>query len=250
MNYLDDCRFVFQAEQPFITIKHDRVCQQKPRQGKEHGLGGRIGIAVQEILLEDREWWQVTDLANAAGVAAGTAQAALNRLQASDLLMVEGTGPRKRRRAVDKGTILDRWTDDARKERHHLLSTYVYAQGPRDLAEAVSTRLQAAKIEHAVTGAAAGLLLAPHATDVRTCEVWVDPAVGAEVLTAALGAAPVERGGNVVVLQARTDAPLFRATAQEGVVVANPLRVYADLMTDPKRGQEQARFLREVRLGF
>jgi len=74
--------------------------------------------------------------------------------------------------------------------------------------------------------------------------------VSADMIAAALGTEPVEKGGNVVVMRARTDAPLFRAQEDDGVVIANNLRVYADLLEDPKRGQEQAQFLRETKMGF
>jgi hypothetical protein len=250
VNYLDDCRFVFRLEDPLIAINRDRERRQKPKPRRERGLGGQVGVAVQEILLEGRDWWQVTDLALAAGVAAGTAQTTLQRLQDMDLMTAEGAGPRKRRRVVDRGGLLDRWAQDARSQRNHLVSVYLYAQGPRDLARTVSAMLAEGHIGHAVTGAAAAVFLAPHATEVRTCEVWVDPGIGAELLAVALGAAPVERGGNIVILQDKTQGPLYRAKEVEGVIVANPLRVYADLLEDPKRGQEQAQFLRDTVLGF
>lgn len=250
VNYLDDCQFVLRLDDPFVAIKRDRECQQTRRQPAEPSLGGRIGVAVQEMLLDDRQWWRVTDLAAAANVAAGTAQAALRRLEDAELMVAEGVGPHKRRRVLDRAALLERWVVDAKKDRHRLLSAYVYAQGPGDLARAVSARLTEEHIGHAVTGATAALLLAPHATDVRTCEVWVHSTVGPDMIAAALGTPPVEKGGNVVVLRAKTDAPLFRAKAEDGVVVANALRVYADLMEDPKRGQEQAQFLRENRMGF
>lgn len=250
-NYLDDNRFVFQIDDPFIAVSRERARKKDaPLAEGRQGLGGRIGTAVQEILLEDREWWRVTDLAAAAGVAVGTAQTALQRLQDLDLMEAEGSGPRKRRTVIDKGALLDRWAEDAGRERRRLLSAYVHAQGPINLGARVSERLSGQGIEHAVTGAVAGLVIAPHATDVRVCEVWVGPNVGHEMLTTALGTDAVDRGGNVVVLQARTEAPLFRAQRMEGVVVANAARVYADLLQDPKRGQEQAQFLRQVVLGF
>lgn len=250
VNYLDDCQFVLRIEDPFVAIKRDRECQQTQRQPAQPSLGGRIGVAVQEMLLDDRQWWRVTDLAVAANVAAGTAQAALRRLEDAELIVAEGIGPRKRRRVLDRAALLERWVADARKDRNRLLSAYVYAQGPGDLARVVSARLTEQHVDHAVTGATAALLLAPHATDVRTCEVWVDSTAGSEMIAAALGTPPVEKGGNVVILRAKTDAPLFRAKEEGGVVVANALRVYADLMEDPKRGQEQAQFLRESRMGF
>ena len=250
VNYLDDCRFVFRSDVPFVAIDRQRPCGQVPKPAREPNLGGRIGIAVQEMLLEDVEWWGVTELASAARVAPGTAQAALNRLEALDLVDVQGSGPGKRRRLRDRGDALDVWTPHARRERHRLVATFVLGQGPIDLAGQVSRRLAEGRIAHAVTGACAALLVAPHVTDVRTCEVWVDPATSGSLVTGALGTTPVEKGGNVVVLRAKTDAPLFAATEVEGAVVANPLRLYADLLEDPRRGEEQATFLRETVLGY
>ncbi len=250
VNYLDDCRFVFTFDNPFVAIKRDRDCQQVRKTPGTSALGGQIGVAVQEILLDEREWWQVTDLAVEAHVAPGTAQAALKRLEEAELMVAAGVGPNKRRRVLDQGALLDRWVADAKKDRHLLLSAYVYAQGPKNLAKAVSGRLAQGHIGHAVTGAAAALLIAPHATEVRMCEVWVNSTVSVDMITAALGTPPVEKGGNVIVMRSRTDAPLFRAQEEDGVVVANTLRVYADLLQDPKRGQEQAQFLRETKMGF
>ncbi|MDZ4169591.1 MAG: type IV toxin-antitoxin system AbiEi family antitoxin [Coriobacteriia bacterium] len=251
VNYLDDSHFVFQVDDPFIAVNRERVARSdKAPARSRQGLAGRIGTAVQEILLEDRDCWRVTDLAAAAGVAIGTAQTALQRLQDLELMEAEGSGPRKQRRILDRGALLDKWAEDAGRERRRLLSTYVYAQGPKNLGASVSERLAGQGIEHAVTGAVAGLIIAPYATDARICEVWVGPNVGGEMLTAALGTEAVDKGGNVVFLQARTEAPLFRAQKMENVSVANAARVYADLLQDPKRGQEQAQFLRQVVLGL
>jgi hypothetical protein len=249
-SYLDDCRFVFRNETPFVSIDRARTCDQAQKLERGQGLGGRIGIAVQAMLLADTEWWQVTELAEVAKVAAGTAQNALARLEGLELVDRSGSGPNKRRRLRDKGAVLDRWVQDARGERRRLATAFLLGQGPIDLARQVSTRLASRQIEHAVTGACAALFVAPHLTDARTCEVWVDPALGANLVIDALGAAPIGKGGNVVVLQARTDAPLHAAREIDAVVVANPLRLYADLLEDPRRGQEQAGFLRETVLGF
>jgi Mn-dependent DtxR family transcriptional regulator len=250
VNYLDDCHFVFRNDVPFVAIDRQRPCGQARKTAREPGLGGRIGIAIQEMLLGKVEWWGVTELADAAKVAPGTAQAALKRLDALDLVDVEGSGPNKRRRLRERGAVLDAWTPHARRERHRLVATFVLGQGPIDLARQVSQRLAEGRIAHAVTGACAALLVAPHVTDVRTCEVWVDPAISEGLVIGALGATPVEKGGNVIVLRAKTDAPLFASREAEGTVVANPLRLYADLLEDPRRGEEQATFLRETVLGY
>lgn len=250
-NFLDECRFVFQATVPFIAIDRQRQCAQHGKAAPESKLGGRIGMAIQEMLLQgEDQWWGVTKLASAARVAPGTAQSALSRLEALGLLDVEGRGPNKRRRVRDRAGVLEAWVAAARRDRRWLVATYLLAQAPTALAEHVSGRLAGQRIEHAVTGASAALLVAPHVTDVRTCEVWVGPAASGSIVCAALGTAPVQKGGNVVVLRAKTDAPLYAARHVGIVRVANPLRLYADLLEDPRRGQEQASFLRETVLGF
>jgi hypothetical protein len=246
VNYLDDAQFVFRSADPPVVIRQHRATRRETKPVARVGLGGRTGVAVQTVLLDGREWWQVTDLAKVAGVAAGTAQAALARLEELGLAEALGSGPKKRRRLVDKDAILDRWIQDAARERRPLLTTYLPAQGPVDLARQVSGRLAVAGIDHAVTGACGALLVAPHVTDVRRCEVWIDSAVGETAVLNALGTAPAEKGGNVTVLRAINDAPLHAHVPREGVEVANPLRLYADLLEDPRRGEEQAEFLRET----
>lgn len=203
-------------------------------------------MAVQALLLDERDWWKVTDLAEAAGVAAGTAQGALNRLEQLELIEVVGVGPKKRRRVLDKTRLLTLWAEEARRERAKLAATFINTQGPLDLARQVTDRLTEARIDHAVTGACAALLVAPHVTDVRRCEVWVDPSSSQTAVLAALRAEPVNKGGNVTVLQPRNDAPLFARRTVDGIQVVNALRLYADLLEDTRRGVEQAEFLRET----
>ena len=245
-NYLDDRHFVFRNADPFVSIHLDRAVREVSKPAARTSLGGRTGIAVQEMLLDDREWWRVTELALKAGVAAGTAQVALTRLQEAGLAEAQGAGPNKRRRLTNRGALLERWAADAARERETLVSTYVQAQGPVELASRVSERLREAGIEHAVTGACAALLVAPHVPDVRRCEVWVDAGIGDRALLRALGIDRVDKGGNVTVLRARTDSPLFASGPSGGVNVVNPVRLYADLLQDPRRGEEQAGFLRET----
>jgi hypothetical protein len=47
-----------------------------------------------------------------------------------------------------------------------------------------------------------------------------------------------------------SDAPLFRSHEVAETRIVNDLRLYADLLADPKRGEEQAAFLRETRLEY
>lgn len=254
INYLDDREFVFENERPFVLIRAARAAGGAKRQTTPAGLAGATGRAVQLMLQhhqhEEERWWRVTELADAAGVAAGTAQNALRRLDQLGFLETRGAGPGKRRRLAAPADLLDEWATAAGSERRVLTTTFVAGQGPVGLAKEVSRRLGSAGIAHAVTGGCAALLIAPHATGARKCEVWVDPTASAPLVLDALGAEEVPKGANVVVLRARTTSPLLGAQTMDGIMIANPFRVYADLLVDPQRGEEQAKFLREGRIGF
>ncbi|TLM78038.1 MAG: hypothetical protein FDZ70_04695 [Actinobacteria bacterium] len=249
-NYLDDRRFVFRNNEPFVAIRQDRrIATQKDR-NPNIGLGGMTGVAAQQLLLDARDWWRVTELAADAGVAAGTAQACFKRLEQLDMVEAVGSGPRKRRRVVNKRRLLEYWAQAARAERTRALGVFLAAQGPVELARRLSGRLREAGIDHAVTGACGALLVAPHVTDVRRCEVWVNAAASDAAILDAVGADPIEKGANVTFLRGRNDAALFGHRMIEDVEVANPLRLYADLLEDPRRGEEQAGFLLDTVLGL
>lgn len=251
LSYVDECRFVFRSREPYVLVDRARSGTAAGRGGpRQVRLAGRIGVVVQAMLLEQAHGWRVTEVADTVGVSVGTAQNAFHRLEELDVLRVEGSGPLKRRWLSDRGRLLDLWANDAREERATLVTVFVFSQGPADLAQRVSQALTSGSIEHELTGAFAARLVAPHVTAAPVCEVWVSSGSSTETLLAALGAKAEGKGANVRVLRGRGDAPLFRSHLVAGVTVVNDLRLYSDLLADPKRGEEQAAFLREARLDY
>jgi type II secretory pathway component PulK len=105
-------------------------------------------------------------------------------------------------------------------------------------------------VDYALTGAAAGSLLAPFATALPVAEVWVTATAAREDLLSAAGADAVADGHNVVLLQAKDDTPLAFREQAGGLWVANRFRVYADLRWDRRRGREQSDHLRREVIGF
>ena len=59
------------------------------------------------------------------------------------------------------------------------------------------------------------------------------------------GAEVVEEGHNVVLAQARDDAPLVFRRKVDDFWSVNVFRLFYDLRRDPRRGHEQAQRLRE-----
>jgi len=218
-------------------------------------LRGKAGLVAQALLLNPERVWHVKDLTGEAQVSAGLAHRVLTRLERERIVAAEGTGPKRWRRLTNPTALLDLWAEEnvwaeEDVDRHTRIHAYLLAQTPRRLIKDLGGSLGRSRINYALTGAAAGSLVAPIVTAVPVVEVWVEATAAAEQLYDATGATPVAEGQNVVFLQAKDDAPLaFREQAND-LWVVNRFRLYIDLRRDPRRGSEQADHLRREVIGF
>jgi hypothetical protein len=127
---------------------------------------------------------------------------------------------------------------------------YRLAREPRELVDAVSAGLDAAGIEHAVTGAAAAARISPFVTAVPVAEIWLSSVASPEDVAVATDAEVAETGHNLVFAQTKGDEPLAFRRIVEGIWTVNPFRLFYDLRHDPRRGREQAESLRREVIGF
>jgi len=221
-----------------------------PRSQTHARLAGKGGVVAQALLLQPTRDWKVQDLAGEAGVSIGLAHRVLARLETEGLVAAEGAGPRRVRRVADPTVLLDLWAEENTDRSVQRMRAYRLAREPRELADAVSAVLDAAGIDHAVTGAAAAARIAPFITAVPVAEVWVDSVGVLEDAAAASGAELAETGHNLAFLQANGDEPLAFRRKVEGIWAVNPFRLFYDLRNDPRRGHEQAETLRREVIGF
>lgn len=213
-------------------------------------LRGRAGVAAQALLLQPGREWKVQDLALETRISAGLAHRVLARLERDGTVTAVGAGPTRRRRVTDPTALLDVLAEESTERTTRTLG-FLLAQTPGQLIKSLGTNLNRSGIEYALTGAAAGSLIAPFVTAIPIIDVWVEATTAPEALYEAAQATPVEEGHNLVFLQAKDDSPLaFREKAKGGLWVANRIRMYADLRQDPRRGQEQADHLRREVIGF
>lgn len=107
-------------------------------------------------------------------------------------------------------------------------------------------------LDWAVTGAAAADRIAPHLTSVPTVDMLVSHDDLREVrqyLSNQPDVREIERGGRVRVL-VEDDYVFGLADDQNGLRLASPVRVYADLLRQRGRAAEAAEYLREAAIGF
>lgn len=224
--------------------------------GRKHGpkppparLRGKAGLVVQALLLARDRPWQVSDLAEEAGVSVALAHRVLTRLEAEGVIVPEHAGPRRVRRLTNPTALLDLWAEED-LERPNRTPGYLLAQSPQKLIRQLGANLAEEHIDYALTGAAAAALVAPFVTAVPVVHVWATATAAPDDLIRAAGAEPVTDGPNVVFLQGKDDGPLAFRERVDGLWVVNRFRLYVDLQKDPRRGAEQADHLRREVIGF
>lgn len=219
------------------------------QQARPTRLTGKAGLVAQALLLHPKRAWHVQDLAKEAGVSLGLAHRVLARLEAEGIITAEGKGRQRVRRVTNPTALLDLWAEE-HVERPTRTLGHLLAQTPQQLIKGLGGNLDRRGIDYALTGAAAGSLVAPFITAVPVVDVWVTPTAAPEELYDAAKADPVTEGQNVVFLQAKDDTPLAFRERIKDLWVANRFRLYADLRRDPRRGREQADHLRREVIGF
>jgi hypothetical protein len=219
------------------------------RQARPARLAGKAGVIAQALLLHPGRDWQVQELAQETGLSAGLTHRVLARLAGEGLVTAEGTGPRRVRRVTDPAALLDLWAEE-NADRPFRTRAYLLARSPRQLITDLGTSLDGSGTGYALTGAAAASLIAPFTTAVPVAEAWVTATSGPEQLCGAIGAEIVTEGNNITFLQAKDDTPLAFREQASGLWVASRFRIYCDLLRDPRRGREQADYLRRELIGF
>jgi hypothetical protein len=233
-----------------IHLEQRRKTTTRPDRPAGPRLTGKAGVVAQALLLEPERAWKVTDVAHMADVSAGLAHRVLARLETENVMTAEGAGPQRTRRVVNPTALLDLWAEETATEQPHRVLAYVVARTPEARTRNLAQNFESRDIPYAVTGAAAAALLAPLVTAIPTTEIWLPAKLLTDDALAAARAEPVNEGANVVLLQAKGDAPLAFARHHDGTAVANVFRLYADLRRDPRRGREQADNLRREVIGF
>jgi hypothetical protein len=213
---------------------------------------GVVGVRIVQCLLAEREReWTVTALATVAGCSVGEAHRLVTRLETDGFLGSTGRGQRRRRMVEHPGELLD-WlatVPSARRIRERLY-IYVYGTDPMSVVTRISAYAFKSKLNYVVTGAAAALALGSNVvTAIPTIMVRIDPDIDLDKAAEALEARPSDNGANVALIRDVGLLGLQQRTQAPPVEIANPVRIYLDMLTE-LRGDEAAALFRELYLGY
>lgn len=220
-----------------------------PRRAGSEGLGV-AGVRAVQVLLEDPgKVWSVIELARSSEVSAGQAHRVFSILESLDLVVATGAGPAKRRRLRSPRTVLDWLVASAPRSIRGGRRSYLYAPGPNELIHRLAERIQGSDLPVALTGAAGALALGSGPTSLSLAVLRVAPRVSLAHVAALLGADLGERGANLELWPDTGELGTYARRWVNGVPVAPEVRIYLDLLHEP-RGQDLAEQFRETVLGW
>ena len=211
----------------------------------------RSMLAVSEAALSGVEP-TVEGIEEATGLSRNATATALKHLEGLRLLHRPGAsrGPTSGRRIVDADAFLDAYATAAAElgaKQSAVLIHRMWSDPIETLRTEMAPALDSASKEWALTGAGASLLLAPYLSDVTTLEIYVSADLLGDPsrLQSLLGGRVVQKGHRIEVRELPT-AMAAKGPVVNGIHVALPVRVYADLVAAGGRAEEAAHHLRET----
>lgn len=174
------------------------------------------------------------ELAKRANVDAGYASRVVQYLIRDALVTRSGRGPIT---SVDWAALLRRWSEEYSPMKAGRATSFLAPRGLRTVVNA----LKNLRGGYTVSGSWAANLLAP----VAPARLLLCYAVDVFALAKRLDLRQVDAGMNVVLAQPFDPVAAERTTKRDGLVIAAPSQIVADLMTSPGRGPNEAEALIE-----
>jgi len=239
LSYVDATgNLLMRAQSPAVFIS-DRGADSDPWRGPGRPRGtlkGAPAAKVVRALLDLQGPWKIRDLVTASASSTGSVYRVVEFLEAEALANREDGGLIT---IPDWPALLRRWSDD-----YQFLHTNTVTQwiAPRGI-EAFLDRVRKYEMrDYAITGSIAAATWAPYAP-VRSAMIY---SPNPERVAEAWGLRATDTGANVILARPTYDVLVERAIDRpDGLRIAAPIQVAADLMTGPGRAPSEAEELVE-----
>ena len=234
VSYFDTTgNILVRAQVPAVYIS-DRGADRDPGRGPGRPRGtlkGEPAAKVVRTLLDLQGPWKISDLVKTSGSSTGSAYRVIEFLESEALVSRERNGLIA---VPDWSALLRRWSDDYQFLRTNTTTQWITPRGIDSLLEKVRAHEVS---DYAITGSIAAATWAPFAP-IRSAMIYTpNPEHAAE----AWGLRAVDAGANVVLARPRYEVLLKRTVDRtDGLRVAAPAQVAADLMTGPGRAPSEA----------
>ena len=214
-------------------------------------FSGRRAQVLHVLLLRNREWFGVKDVANQARVSPATTSQVLTELEKFEWVVSRGQGPAKERHLREPGALLDAWVNQQAAMRPLPMRRYFVPSARADrLVVRFAEVCAEYKAEYAITHEAAGQRYAPFLSTISQVRCRLQDGPATDRALGALDARSVDQGANLAVIEVKSPGELLFRESVNGVWLASTVQVYLDLMRSEGRAREMAKHLRRERIGF
>jgi hypothetical protein len=212
---------------------------------------GRRAQVLHALLVQQRGWFGVTELAQQALVSPATVSQVLTQLERFDWLTVRGQGPRKERQLREPAALLDAWVRQLAAIRPPDLRRYFVPGSKADtLAAQVGQVFDTHVVDYAISHEAAAQHHAPFLSSVSQVRVRVLIGPNADAAVGDLGARAVTEGANLAIIEANSPGELLFRERVGNLWLASPIQIYLDLLRGEGRSKELAEHFRQERIGY
>ena len=214
-------------------------------------FSGRRAQVLHAVLLRNREWFGVKDIAGQAQVSPATASLVLTELEKFEWVVSRGQGPGKKRQLQEPGALLDAWVKQLAVMRPLPMQRFFVPSARLEgMVEKFAKVCAVNKAEYAITHEAAGQRYAPFLSTVSQVRCRLLGGSAADRALGALDARVVDQGANLAVIEVNSLSELLFRESVNGIWLAGAVQVYLDLMRSEGRARELAKHLRHERIGF
>lgn len=233
LSYIDGTGNVhLRVDEPALYIA-DRGADKDPWRGPGRPKGTLKGAPAAQIvrtLIDRAGSWRVRELIEAAGASTGSVYRVLDFLESEELVVKEDRGLIN---VVDWAELLRRWSFDYQFLRTNPITNWIAVRG---IDNVIERAIEGESEDYAVTGSVAAATWSQYAP-ARSLMVYADePAVLADKW----GLRPTESGTNVIIAEPAYSALTVGARPRpDGLKVAAPAQVAADLLTGPGRAPSE-----------
>lgn len=230
---------------PYLHIEKESK-ETKPKEKKrQKKLFSPVATRIiRTLLLEPSNEWTIKSLSEKTHVSLGYTHRVVEKLL--DELFLSRN---KNYRLIlkDKSHLLDVWRDSYSFENNNIHSFYTFEKNKDILFEKIEEISKSNKLQYALTLHSGASIIAPY---VRYTDIHVYVESNIEQWIKQLDLRPVDSGANIYLIIPYDEGVFQGLQTINKKRIASNIQLYLDLYNYPKRGKEQADFLRERKIKF
>ncbi len=227
----------------FANVFFDRTSPKTPEYERRilRGLAApKTSRVIRNLITHPDRAYAVTELARQTGVSPAEAYKVATMLDAKGYVARDA---RRKIIIVDPERLLQDWASSMKFDRNQIVDTYSLERTPEAIMKAISRAASESEgRRYALTMFSGAYLIAPYTRfyDVHT---YIDGDI--DWWMKKLDLKKVESGSNLHLVIPRDTGIFEEARKVEGFEVVSDIQLYADLLSNPARGSEQAEMIRK-----